>query len=216
MRPLRNASRKRRSKSIPICPDSGIAGQCDSPPVPRRATRSGQRSTVRRIADPESVAAVQRRRHAGKTIDDDGYHWQLGSKQMQREHHAVIKCHFLRGREVDIFGDAFGERAGEPRVSSNTPARDIDELFVRWSRKLVADTDAKRMKACYREKNLPSARARRPPARPVARLRGACVDRHRHERLAPTPATGGSDGRPVMPGAWLAAKAPTRLTADFP
>ena len=55
----------------------------------------------------------------------------------------MIKRHLLRGREIDVFGDAFGERAGEPRVSSNTPARDIDELFVRRSRKLVADTDAK-------------------------------------------------------------------------
>ena len=86
---------------------------------------------------------MKRRGHARKTIDDDGYHRQLGPKQMQRKHHAVIERHLLRGREVHVFGDAFGKRAGEPRVSSDAPARDVDELLVRRPEKLVGDADAK-------------------------------------------------------------------------
>src|SRR5262249_42610314 len=39
-------------------------------------------------------------------------------------------------------------------------------------------------KACYRGKNLPSARARQPLVRPAARLRGDYAQLHRHERWA--------------------------------
>src|SRR5262245_36336549 len=76
----------------------------------------------------ERVATMKRRRNTRKTIDDDRYHGQFGSKQMQREHHAVIEYHFLRGREVYAFGDTFGKRAGEPGISSDVAALDLDEL----------------------------------------------------------------------------------------
>src|SRR5262245_17202750 len=76
----------------------------------------------------ERVATMKRRPNTRKTIDDDRYHGQFGSKQMQREHHAVIEYHFLRGREVYVFGDTFGKRAGEPGISSDVAALDLDEL----------------------------------------------------------------------------------------
>src|SRR5262245_54807457 len=87
----------------------------------------------------ERVATMKRRRNACKTIDDDRYHGQFGSKQMQREYHAVIEYHFLRGREVYVFGDTFGKRAGEPGITSDVAALDLDELLIRWPSKLLGD-----------------------------------------------------------------------------
>jgi len=56
----------------------------------------------------------------------------------------VIECHFLRGREVNFFGNAFGEHASEPCMSPDAPTRDVYELLIRRSQKLVGNTDAKR------------------------------------------------------------------------
>jgi hypothetical protein len=49
-------ARKSRSQLSLITPESGVAGQCEMPPVPSSAMRSGCASHARRSARPNSYA----------------------------------------------------------------------------------------------------------------------------------------------------------------
>ena len=93
-----------RSQASLITPESGVAGQCEMPPVPKQRDPLGLRvaRTAQRAA--ELVGARERREGRALAIDIHGNDGQVVTRrhEVQRHHDAVIELPLLRVRDVDV------------------------------------------------------------------------------------------------------------------
>ena len=100
-------------------PLSGVAGQCEIPPVHTRAMRSGTASAARRSASPKAQA-----RASGVS----GGPWQLmfagmmvssfcGIQEMQRHHDAVVETPFFGIGDIDGFLDFADQPPGQTGIA---------------------------------------------------------------------------------------------------
>jgi hypothetical protein len=114
-----------------ILPESGVAGQCDMPPVPTIAIRSGTASAARRSARPKAwqrAAAPA----AALAVDVGGHDGEVVARreEMQRHHDAVVELPLLRVREIDLLHDLLDEAPRERGCARHLRAADAQPRLV--------------------------------------------------------------------------------------
>ena len=213
-----DAAADERVEEAPVEVEADPPGLRHRRPV-RQAARAQDRHPLRPPVhrapdrDPERVAAMERRRQPRETVDDDRDDGQRRAEQVERHHHPVVELRAprtRRGRRPRRFPSA---SARPRRASPRTRRRGI---FTNSSSVGPQYSSAK-----------PDAEGRHVVEEEVGPVLGRDDDQDVGSRgLEPRAELavraehglgvggGGSAGRPVIPGAWLAANAATRLTAS--